>query len=118
AFLNKGLEIVVHDERPVADEVLEAVRDETVPGHVDEGAADSIHQGEAGGIEQTFRYDRGLVDFVEYLNRRKTLANPTVISFEAEQSAGVQGSTQDLSLEVAMQWNVSLTVSVYTSVNI
>jgi DNA gyrase subunit B len=117
AFLNKGLEIVVHDERPVADEVLEAVRDETVPGHVDEGGADSIHQGEAGGIEQTFRYDRGLVDFVEYLNRRKTLANPTVISFEAEQSAGVQGSTQDLSLEVAMQWNVSFTESVHTFAN-
>jgi DNA gyrase subunit B len=117
AFLNKGLEIVVHDERPVAAEVLEAVRDETVPGQVDEAGADSIHQGEAGGIEQTFRYDRGLVDYVEYLNRRKTLANPTVISFEAEQSAGVQGSTQDLSLEVAMQWNVSFTESVHTFAN-
>src|SRR5262245_5234744 len=65
AFLNKGLEIVVHDERPVAEEVLEAVRDETVPGQVDESGADSIHQGEAGGIEQTFRYDRGLVDYVD-----------------------------------------------------
>jgi DNA gyrase subunit B len=117
AFLNKGLEIVVHDERPVADVVLEAVRDETVPGHVDEAPADAIHQGEAGGIEQTFRYDRGLVDYVEYLNKRKTPANPTIISFEAEQAAGSQGGTQDLSLEVAMQWNTTFTESVHTFAN-
>src|SRR3954447_22300315 len=117
AFLNKGLEIVVHDERPVADVVLEAVRDETVPSSVDEAGADAIHQGEAGGIEQTFRYDRGLVDYVEYLNRRKTPANPTIVSFEAEQAAGSQGGTQDLSLEVAMQWNTTFTESVHTFAN-
>ncbi|MGC4109837.1 MAG: DNA topoisomerase (ATP-hydrolyzing) subunit B [Nocardioides sp.] len=117
AFLNKGLEIVVHDERPAADEVLEAVRDETVPGEVDEVGADAIHQGEGGGIEQTFRYDRGLVDYVEYLNKRKTPANPTIVSFEAEQAAGTQGSTQDLSLEIAMQWNTSFTESVHTFAN-
>src|SRR4051812_742320 len=117
AFLNKGLEIVVRDERPVAAEVLEAVQDDTVPHEVDGVGADAIHPAESGGIEQTFRYDRGLVDFVEYLNKRKTLANPTVISFEAEQSAGAQGSTQDLSLEVAMQWNVSFTESVHTFAN-
>jgi DNA gyrase subunit B len=117
AFLNKGLEIVVRDERPVAAEVLEAVQDDTVAAAVDEAPADAIHQGESGGIEQTFRYDRGLVDFVEYLNKRKTPANPTVISFEAEQSAGTQGGTQDLSLEIAMQWNISFTESVHTFAN-
>jgi DNA gyrase subunit B len=116
AFLNKGLEIVVRDERPVAAEVLEAVKDDTVSAEID-GGQDAIHEGVAGGIEQTFRYDRGLVDFVEYLNKRKPLANPTVIAFEAEQSAGAQGSTQDLSLEVAMQWNVSFTESVHTFAN-
>src|SRR4029077_6907613 len=35
AFLNKGLEIVVRDERPVAVEVLEAVKDDTVSAEVD-----------------------------------------------------------------------------------
>ena len=40
-----------------------------------------------------------------------------MISFEAEQSAGTQGGTQDLSLEVAMQWNVSFTESVHTFAN-
>ncbi|HEX3930357.1 MAG TPA: DNA topoisomerase (ATP-hydrolyzing) subunit B [Nocardioides sp.] len=117
AFLNKGLEIVVRDERPVAEEVLEAVRDDTVPSEIDESGADAIHQGQGGGIEQTFRYDRGLVDYVDYLNKRKTPANPSIISFEAEQAAGAQGGTQDLSLEVAMQWNTSFNESVHTFAN-
>ena len=117
AFLNKGLEIAVRDERPAAAEVLDAVQDDTVDNDVDAAGPAEIHKSEAGGIEQTFRFDRGLVDFVEYLNKRKALANPTVISFEAEQSAGTQGGTQDLSLEVAMQWNVSFTESVHTFAN-
>jgi DNA gyrase subunit B len=117
AFLNKGLEIVVRDERPVAEEVLEAVKDETVAGDVDEVGGDAVHQGESGGLERTFRYDRGLVDYVDYLNKRKTPANPTVISFEAEQSQGTNGGTQDLSLEVAMQWNTTFTESVHTFAN-
>ena len=117
AFLNKGLEIVVRDERPVADEVLEAVKDETVSGEVDEIGVDAVHEGEGGGLERTFRYDRGLVDYVDYLNKRKTPANPTVISFEAEQREGANGGTQDLSLEVAMQWNTTFTESVHTFAN-
>jgi DNA gyrase subunit B len=115
AFLNKGLEFVVRDERPVAEEVLEAVQDDTVAPEVDEHGADSIHKAESGGLEQTFRYDRGLVDYVEYLNKRKTPANPTVISFEAEQAAG--DGQQEMSLEVAMQWNTSFTESVHTFAN-
>jgi len=118
AFLNKGLEIVVRDERPVADEVREAVEDDTVPGEVDQlGPAGAVHKGEGGGLEQTFRYDRGLVDYVDYLNKAKQAANPTVISFEAEQTKGSNGGTQDLSLEVAMQWNISFTESVHTFAN-
>ena len=46
-------------------------------------ARDAI-KGEGGGLEQVFKYDRGLVDYVEHLNRRKDKANPTIISFEAE----------------------------------
>ena len=48
AFLNKGLEIVVRDERPEAAEVLEAVQDDTVANEID--AAGRRHaRGEAGG---------------------------------------------------------------------
>jgi DNA gyrase subunit B len=117
AFLNKGLEIVVRDERPVAEEVLGLIEDEAAPSDAADIGVPVVHKGESGGLEQTFRYDRGLVDYVDYLNKRKTPANPTVISFEAEQAKGTNGGTQDLSLEVAMQWNVSFTESVHTFAN-
>ena len=114
AFLNKGLEIVVHDERPVADEVLEAVGDETIANDVDQGGVDAIKPSEGGGLQRVFKYDRGLVDYVEHLNRRKDKANPTVISFEAETPDSVENH---MSLEVAMQWNTSFTESVHTFAN-
>ncbi len=114
AFLNKGLEIVVRDERPSADHVAEAVEDDTVAESVDQAGSDAIKRGEDGGIEQVFRYDRGLVDYVEHLNRRKEKANPTVINFEAETP---ESSGSHMSLEVAMQWNRTFTESVHTFAN-
>ncbi|WKN50710.1 DNA topoisomerase (ATP-hydrolyzing) subunit B [Nocardioides sp. Arc9.136] len=114
AFLNKGLEIVVRDERPAATEVMDAVEDDTVADDVDQGSADAMRRGGEGGIEQVFKYDRGLVDYVEHLNRRKDKANPTVISFEAETPPSVENH---MSLEVAMQWNTSYTESVHTFAN-
>jgi DNA gyrase subunit B len=122
AFLNKGLEIVVRDERPAADDLLEAVEDETIDNAVDQAGADAIHKGDAGGIERVFKYDRGLVDYVEHLNRRKTVANPSVISFEADSAdvASGKGSTDTpnpMSLEVAMQWNTTYAESVHTFAN-
>ena len=50
AFLNKGLEIVVRDERPAAEEVLEAVQDDTIADEVDQAGADAIRKGESGGL--------------------------------------------------------------------
>ena len=76
AFLNKGLEIVIRDERPAAEEMVEAVHDGTVDNEVDASGADAIRKGEGGGSEQIFKYDRGLVDYVEHLNRRKDKAQP------------------------------------------
>jgi DNA gyrase subunit B len=114
AFLNKGLEIVVRDERPSADQVAEAVEDDTVADSVDQAGSDAIKRGEGGGIEQVFRYDRGLVDYVEHLNRRKEKANPTVINFEAETP---ESAENHMSLEVAMQWNNTFTESVHTFAN-
>ncbi len=115
AFLNKGLEIVVRDERVGADEVAEAVADDTVDNAVDSAGHDAIGQAESGGIEQVFKYERGLVDYVEHLNRSKSAFNPTVISFEAETPGTVE--QQHMSLEVAMQWNTSFTESVHTFAN-
>lgn len=115
AFLNKGVEFVVRDERPQADAIIDAVEDDTIAHEIDSAGHDSMKRAESGGIEQVFKYDRGLVDYVEHLNRRKTVANPTVISFEAETAEGASG--QHMSLEVAMQWNTSYTESVHTFAN-
>ncbi|WP_345528637.1 DNA topoisomerase (ATP-hydrolyzing) subunit B [Nocardioides endophyticus] len=114
AFLNKGLEIVVRDERPAAEEIADAVEDEIVSDETDAQRADAIKRAESGGIEQVFKYDRGLVDYVEYLNRRKQVANPTIISFDAETPESVESH---MSLEVAMQWNTTYSESVHTFAN-
>jgi len=114
AFLNKGLEIVVRDERPASAELVDAVEDDTVDNSIDSAGHDALKRGEGGGTEQVFKYDRGLVDYVEHLNRRKDKANPTVISFEAETPDSVENH---MSLEVAMQWNTTFTESVHTFAN-
>ncbi|UAL31757.1 DNA topoisomerase (ATP-hydrolyzing) subunit B [Nocardioides rotundus] len=112
AFLNKGLEIVVRDERESADELAEAIGDGTIDDSVDQATSDKITKTDAG-LERIFKYDRGLVDYVEHLNRRKDVANPTVIAFEAEEKVG----DNELALEVAMQWNTTFQESVHTFAN-
>jgi DNA gyrase subunit B len=113
AFLNKGLEICVRDQRKRAEEIAEAVEDPTVEGDGDVDATEPHHSA-AGGLERTFRFERGLVDYVEHLNRRRDPAHPTVIDFEAEAGAD---SRSGLSLEIAMQWNTGYTESVHTFAN-
>ncbi|MGH3365844.1 MAG: DNA topoisomerase (ATP-hydrolyzing) subunit B [Nocardioidaceae bacterium] len=108
AFLNRGLEIVVRDERPRAEHLAAAVDDATVSPDVD-GTADGVTEAPAGGIERRFKYDGGLVDYVAHLNRSKDPAHRSVISFDSENGG--------LSLEIAMQWNVSFTESVHTFAN-
>ncbi|HET7174084.1 MAG TPA: DNA topoisomerase (ATP-hydrolyzing) subunit B [Nocardioidaceae bacterium] len=112
AFLNKGLKIVVSDERPVAEEIAEAVADPTA----DDATATATESGAAGGaagggLTRTFLYERGLVDFVGHLNGRREVINPTIIEFESHDEAA------GMSLEVAMQWNSSFTESVHTFAN-
>jgi DNA gyrase subunit B len=114
AFLNKGLEIVVRDEREHAAEIVEAVQDDTISHDIDAADGSAMHRSAGGGSEQVFKYDRGLVDYVEHLNRSKQAANPTIISFEAETP---ETSESHMSLEVAMQWNVSFSESVHTFAN-
>jgi DNA gyrase subunit B len=113
AFLNKGLTIVVRDERPAADELADAMEDDSVAPEAT-ASGDALKRGEGGGTEQVFCYLRGLVDYVEHLNRSKQAANPTVISFEAETPPDVENH---MSLEVAMQWNTSFSESVHTFAN-
>jgi DNA gyrase subunit B len=96
AFLNKGLTIVLRDERP--DTAEEREHDEVE---------------ETTQTEVVYRYDGGLVDYVDFLGARKDPVHRTVVSFEAE-SEYIDGG---LSLDVAMQWNTGFTESVHTFAN-
>ncbi|MGI8702063.1 MAG: DNA topoisomerase (ATP-hydrolyzing) subunit B [Nocardioidaceae bacterium] len=110
AFLNKGLEIVVRDERAAAEQLAEAVADAAVVQPAEEAADDELDAA-GGGMERRFLYADGLVDFVRHLNSTKLPVHRTIIDFEAvNDEAG-------MSLEVAMQWNASYTESVHTFAN-
>ncbi|MFD1715151.1 DNA topoisomerase (ATP-hydrolyzing) subunit B [Amnibacterium flavum] len=91
AFLNKGLTITLVDERQKVD---------------DDG-------NDVKSLTNVYLYQRGLVDYVEYLNANKKadLVNPEVIAFESEDN------DRKISLEVAMQWTTGYTESVHTYAN-
>jgi DNA gyrase subunit B len=97
AFLNKGLRIDLHDERAAS-----AYEEETEPGQV------VLQQ-----RNDSFLYERGLVDYVEYLNRVRKAehVNDEVIDFESEDTE------RKIALEVAMQWTTSYTENVFTYAN-
>ena len=103
----------IRDERESADDLADAVEDGTIDASIDQADVRRDQEDDHGGLERVFKYDRGLVDYVEHLNRRKDKANPTIISFEAE----TPDSRAHMSLEVAMQWNTSFTESVHTFAN-
>jgi len=113
AFLNKGLRIVLRDDRPASEEIAEAVEEDSVTEDGAETSSVGIHRTESG-LEQVFHYDRGLADYVDHLNKRKATISP-IIAFEAETAAD---ATNPMSLEVAMQWQASsYNESVHTFAN-
>ncbi|RSS53943.1 DNA topoisomerase (ATP-hydrolyzing) subunit B [Streptomyces sp. WAC01280] len=100
AFLNKGLTLMLTDERESAKATV--------------GADDpDAEASEAAARTVKYHYEGGIVDFVKYLNSRKgELIHPTVIDLEAEDK------DKALSLEVAMQWNSGYSEGVYSFANI
>jgi DNA gyrase subunit B len=79
AFLNKGLEIVLTDAR--AEKPRETV----------------------------YRYEGGIVEFVQHLNKaRHTLHQPPIY---------VEGENSGMILEIAMQWNDSYNETIYSFAN-
>ncbi|WP_431074959.1 DNA topoisomerase (ATP-hydrolyzing) subunit B [Microbacterium phyllosphaerae] len=96
AFLNKGLRIELSDERPASAYEVEV-----------EGQATLTQPNDV------FFYERGLVDYVEYLNkvRHAEVVNDEIIAFESEDTE------RKISLEVAMQWTTSYTENVFTYAN-
>ncbi|MDT9592981.1 DNA topoisomerase (ATP-hydrolyzing) subunit B [Nocardioides zeae] len=117
AFLNKGLRIELLDARPQAEDLAEAVEDGTATEGGDVAATAEIHVEEVDGhkaVEQVFQYENGLADYVDFLNRRKTPVSP-IIAAEAETP---DGAPNPMSLELAMQWQVSsYNESVHTFAN-
>ncbi len=87
AFLNKGLRITLTDERE--------------------------NHGDGEPRSDEFLYERGLVDYVEYLNSAKKVEviHPEVISFETEDKE------RRIALEVAMQWTNAYQEAVHTYAN-
>ncbi|GGR44749.1 DNA topoisomerase (ATP-hydrolyzing) subunit B [Nocardioides luteus] len=114
AFLNKGLRIELRDERPQASAIAEAVEDGTIENDTDN--ADELH-GTGNGervLEQSFYYERGLADYVDHLNKRKTPVS-SIIAFEAETD---EKAPNPMSVEIAMQWQASsYNESVHTFAN-
>ena len=84
AFLNKGLSISVADHRPGSE-----------------------------GRNHSYKYERGLEDYVAFLNSAKKTENihDEIISFESEDTE------RKIALEVAMQWTTAYAESVHTYAN-
>ena len=79
AFLNKSLEIVFRDERP------------------------------AEPVEQVFKYDGGIVDFVAHLNASKEPLFATVIDVSDTYDSG--------EVEIALQWNTGFYEGLHSFAN-
>ncbi|ASS67652.1 MULTISPECIES: DNA topoisomerase (ATP-hydrolyzing) subunit B [Paenibacillus] len=77
AFLNKGIELVLADERT--------------------------------GISNSFKYDGGIIEFVEYLNRNREAVN--------EKPIYVEGSKDGIQVEVSLQYNDSYSENIYSFAN-
>ncbi len=82
AFLTKGLKITLTDMR--------------------------VEEGEEP-IEQTFHYEGGIKEFVQYLNKSKTSLYDGIMYFE--------GNKNNVQVEVSFQHNDSYNESIYTFVN-
>jgi len=90
AFLNKGLEITLRDDRPHTETE-------------DDGQAET---------EVRFCYEGGLVDYVNHINSgARTPIHREVIDFEAHDDQA------QMSLELAMQWNSTYGEAVHTFAN-
>ncbi|WP_433729331.1 DNA topoisomerase (ATP-hydrolyzing) subunit B [Nocardia sp. CA-129566] len=107
AFLNKGLTIVLTDERVSDTDITDEVVSETAeaPKHADEDAPAPAHKVKT----RTYHYPGGLEDFVKHINRTKQPIHNSVVSFT--------GKGTGHELEVAMQWNSGYSESVHTFAN-
>ncbi|OFS41392.1 DNA topoisomerase (ATP-hydrolyzing) subunit B [Corynebacterium sp. HMSC069E04] len=121
AFLNKGLTIVLRDERAISkeqaelEEIAEAGDSAVSLSSLDEkeksdkDGEDSEEKTSKKNKEVIYHYPNGLQDYVEHLNKTKTAIHPTIVAFD------VKG--EDHEVEIALQWNQGYKESVHTFAN-
>ena len=83
AFLNKGIELTLTDEREIDDN--------------------------GNPLKEVFYSDRGLVDFIEYLDETREKLIPEAIYMEGEKN--------DIPVELSMQYNTSFSENIHSYVN-
>ncbi|MCU1432222.1 MAG: topoisomerase (ATP-hydrolyzing) subunit [Actinotalea sp.] len=116
AFLNKGLQISLTDERPdhtgTEDEVTAAAPVDVTSLEGDE-ISDTTSAAGTTARTVTYKYDHGLVDYVKHLNSAKKveLVHQDVINFESEDVE------RRISVEIALQWTGAYSESVHTYAN-
>ncbi|MBD7994863.1 DNA topoisomerase (ATP-hydrolyzing) subunit B [Arthrobacter sp. Sa2CUA1] len=102
AFLNKGLRIVLTDERAL---------DETAT----EIAEEDAESAEAAPKHRTvdYMYANGLLDYVQHLNSSKKVdvIHDDIIAFETEDN------DKKMAVEMALQWTTAYSESVHTYAN-
>src|SRR5437660_5284850 len=89
AFLNKGLEITLTDERSTDAKTGEAKRHE-------------------------FKYSGGIAEFIKHLNRGKSVLHDKPIFFEGERELPNGGM---LTMEIALQYNDGYSENIFTFAN-
>ena len=101
AFLTKNLKITLTDLRPPVQEISEdGIEDE-------ESYKQRLEQWKPK--TDTFHYEGGITEFVQYLNKHKNVLYDKVIYCE--------GQKNDVHVEVALQHNDSFNETVYSFVN-
>jgi len=80
AFLNKGLKITLTDRRN-SEDIREVV----------------------------YKYDGGIIEYVEYLNKSKTAIHPKIIY--------VSGKDEDIEIEIALQYTEDYNSNIYSFIN-
>ncbi|MFQ6395671.1 DNA topoisomerase (ATP-hydrolyzing) subunit B [Nocardia sp. KC 131] len=103
AFLNKGVTIVLNDERVTDAEITDEMVSPTAEAPA--SGASVEHKVKT----RTYHYPGGLVDFVRHINRTKQAIHNSVVGFT--------GKGTGHELEVAMQWNSGYSESVHTFAN-
>ncbi len=60
-------------------------------------------------VEYVYQYEGGLIEYIKFLNEGKELTNPSIIYCDKEEN--------NITIELAMQYNTSYTTSIYSFTN-